>query len=1155
MCNESRAPLVNSYNRSDHLQSVLVFQKGVFFFVQNPQKFCPIFPRLTAPLLLRTLSHLLLLDRLRRRRRQRRRENLFSATTTMMSSGSSATRASSGSTGATTSSSSSSPKNRSLRRNVVAQMSSINSSSSLMSGALSSRRENAVKASTTRIRFRENGQQQRGGKGGKRGGVYIVARQIKPKGMSQEKWEQMQKQQDKNYKLFSKRAKERIATQGPRINDTRGTETYLTYESVAEPLDLKEPKWSRMKELPMREFQRAINSSKPGGMVRTFEVWEPPMWGYLPPPPLRTMPRKRWYKVTLGYDLVDSLDATKIVATKDTEYIVKPATETLEKACRLIAEQRGVWYTYHQKYATNRYGQLQFIGMAVGGFVFLMGSIYLGIMKKNAIPTDLIQAVQFAQSGVSARKDGTVNVTLEDIGGLENIKEDLDEIIRFLKDPTTFTKVGAKPPKGILMEGGPGVGKTLLAKAIAGEAKVPFYSMAGSEFVEIIVGVGAARVRDLFKRARLNAPCLIFVDEIDALGTARASAGTRGTEEHEQTLNQLLTEMDGFTPDTGVVFIGATNRADLLDPALLRPGRFDRKIEVNKPNVDARQKILQIHLSKRNVNPDIDTARLARNLPGMTGAEIASVVNEAAVHCVRREGSQIEEEDVMYGSDRVLYGVRGKAHDKDELLTKLIACHEVGRAVVQETLRKETKLLEPCEFISIVPRGFQAATTLFSRFDDNEYMYPTRERLMERVEVLTAGVEAEKLVYDEVSSYGTDYGKEAIDLLRNVVINQGLGQPGMLTAYTHDPTALSGYDLKTERMRSTISANGENVDVEENKILAGNMRVTDKGHLQYAERKIFQIMKEARENSKSILTAYKAAVKKATEELVANETLSGDRLRQILEEYPPAGDYAKTGPDTPCKILPTEEEEMRNGWRNEPDPLKKFEYLKQFYGDISLDPPGPMKDRRTKEDNAGLLSFQEHTWKYAVEKVLPKKGRRQGVHWEPWTVAAMKMNERENPGWRAMEIARLWKEHEAYLLPKMQKVVQELNEKRDGGEKLTREEERKLIVLPEQIAEIEGRIENGYPEGAGLGVMDLKIPDKFVFNIQERMVKEKQRRWYKDNVHPMLENMDLDIFAEDDLRTAYRKKEAMLHKLDPDRPLPEGYTAPYKPGVTKERWF
>ena len=244
-------------------------------------------------------------------------------------------------------------------------------------------------------------------------------------------------------------------------------------------------------------FRGKFNSSKPGGMVRTFEVWEPPMWKYLPPPPLRTMPRKRWYKVTLGYDLVDSLDATKIVGYSPAVHRETGDGDVRER-CRLIAEQRGVWYTYHQKYATNRYGQLQFIGMAVGGFVFLMGSIYLGIMKKNAIPTDLIQAVQFAQSGVSARKDGTVNVTLEDIGGLENIKEDLDEIIRFLKDPTTFTKVAAKPPKGILMEGGPGVGKTLLAKAIAGEAKVPFYSMAGSEFVEIIVGVGAARVRDLF---------------------------------------------------------------------------------------------------------------------------------------------------------------------------------------------------------------------------------------------------------------------------------------------------------------------------------------------------------------------------------------------------------------------------------------------------------------------------------------------------------------------------------------------------------------------------------------------------------------------------------------------------------------------------------
>jgi ATP-dependent Zn protease len=214
----------------------------------------------------------------------------------------------------------------------------------------------------------------------------------------------------------------------------------------------------------------------------------------------------------------------------------------------------------------NKFSTIQYLGSAVGGFVFLTGSIYLGIMRKHSIPTDAIQAMEFAQSRADARKDAQVDVTLEDVGGLENIVEDLNEVIAFLKNPESFKRLGAKPPKGLLMEGGPGVGKTLIAKAIAGEAAVPFYSMSGAEFVEIIVGVGAARVRDLFKRARLNAPCLIFVDEIDALGTKRAAAGTRGTEEHEQTLNQLLTEMDGFTPDTGVVFIGATNRADLLVP-------------------------------------------------------------------------------------------------------------------------------------------------------------------------------------------------------------------------------------------------------------------------------------------------------------------------------------------------------------------------------------------------------------------------------------------------------------------------------------------------------------------------------------------------------------------------------------------------------------
>ena len=331
-----------------------------------------------------------------------------------------------------------------------------------------------------------------------------------------------------------------------------------------------------------------------------------------------------------------------------------------------------------------------------------------------------------------------MEVTLEDAGGLENIVEDLNEVIAFLKNPESFKRLGAKPPKGLLMEGGPGVGKTLIAKAIAGEAEVPFYSMSGAEFVEIIVGVGAARVRDLFKRARLNAPCLIFVDEIDALGTKRAAAGTRGTEEHEQTLNQLLTEMDGFTPDTGVAFIGATNRADLLDPALMRPGRFDRKVTVPQPGIDARAKILQIHLAKRNVDPDIDTLQLAKNLPGLS-AELANICNEAAAVAVRRGADRIETSDVMEATDRVTNGLRHPIPNKDNDVVHRMTRHELGHALVATVLYEANGLIEPVERVSIIPRGRDPTQTTYNRKRDEDYLFPTRARLLERVQVLLAG--------------------------------------------------------------------------------------------------------------------------------------------------------------------------------------------------------------------------------------------------------------------------------------------------------------------------------------------------------------------------------------------------------------------------------
>lgn len=296
-----------------------------------------------------------------------------------------------------------------------------------------------------------------------------------------------------------------------------------------------------------------------------------------------------------------------------------PELERLASAELIESTTSTVPYTFHQAPGREGYTKLDLGLIAIAGGVFIFICIYLGLIRKGGIPTDQIQAMEFGQSKAKSRMDGRTGVRFADVAGLGPVIDELQEVVAFLKDPKRFNTVGARPPRGLLLEGGPGTGKTLVAKAIAGEAGVPFYSMTGSEFVEIIVGVGAARVRDLFKRARVNAPCIVFVDEIDAIGMKRAPSSVRGNEEREQTLNQLLTEMDGFTADTGVIFVAATNRADLLDPALLRPGRFDRKVTVHRPNEAARMEALRIHTRKSAVSGDVDFDRLSRDLAGAPG--------------------------------------------------------------------------------------------------------------------------------------------------------------------------------------------------------------------------------------------------------------------------------------------------------------------------------------------------------------------------------------------------------------------------------------------------------------------------------------------------------------------------------------------------------
>ncbi|GFH25563.1 AAA domain-containing protein, partial [Haematococcus lacustris] len=354
----------------------------------------------------------------------------------------------------------------------------------------------------------------------------------------------------------------------------------------------------------------------------------------------------------------------------------------------------------------------------------------------------------------------------------------------FLKDPKAFNRLGARPPKGILLEGDPGTGKTLLAKALAGEAMVPFYQMAGTEFTEGIVGVGAARVRDLFKRARANAPCIIFVDELDALGLKRAEGDGTGkvNEEREQTLNQLLTEMDGFTPDIGVVFMGATNRADLLDPALMRPGRFDRKVRMPKPDTEGRFDILQLHLRKKKIAPDVDLMQLSRDLPGLVGADLANIVNEAQLTAVRAGRTEITARDMYAGVDRFTQGeLRPPIPTTNKLPITVFAAKEAGIALVADLLYKKHKRIEELERVSIQPKGRSYSRTLFARGSDEDYQLMTRGRLLDRIRVALAGHIAVRVVIGQETNFSVPDLQRASDMAHKYVFYYAMSDLGITT--------------------------------------------------------------------------------------------------------------------------------------------------------------------------------------------------------------------------------------------------------------------------------------------------------------------------------------------------------------------------------------
>jgi len=429
--------------------------------------------------------------------------------------------------------------------------------------------------------------------------------------------------------------------------------------------------------------------------------------------------------------------------------------------------------------------------LLIGVWIFFMRQMQAGGGK----------AMSFGKSRAKLMTDSQEKVTFEDVAGIEEAKEELEEIVEFLRDPKKFTRLGGRIPKGVLLVGSPGTGKTLLARAIAGEADVPFFSISGSEFVEMFVGVGASRVRDLFMQGKKNAPCIIFIDEIDAVGRHRGAGLGGGHDEREQTLNQLLVEMDGFESNEGVILISATNRPDVLDPALLRPGRFDRQVVVPVPDLKGREGIVKVHIKKKVVSKDVDATILARGTPGFTGADIENMINEAALMAARRGKDSVDMVDFEDAKDKVLMGAERKSMIISDEEKKITAYHESGHALVAKLLPNT----DPIHKVTIIPRGRALGLTQ-QLPEDEKHTYP-KEFLLNNIAILMGGRAAEEIVLNtQTTGAGNDI-ERASDLARKMVCDYGMNEGlGPLTFGKSEEQIFLGREISKHRDYSELTA-------------------------------------------------------------------------------------------------------------------------------------------------------------------------------------------------------------------------------------------------------------------------------------------------------------------------------------------------------------
>ena len=447
------------------------------------------------------------------------------------------------------------------------------------------------------------------------------------------------------------------------------------------------------------------------------------------------------------------------------------------------------------------------LSWVVPAFVFF--ALWMLFFRKFAEKQGFGGFMQVGKSRAKVYMEKETGVTFDDVAGVDEAKQELEEIVEFLRNPEEYGKLGARVPKGILLVGPPGTGKTLLARAVAGQAGVTFLSISGSEFVEMFVGVGAARVRDLFEQARKNAPAIIFIDELDALGRARnAGQHIGGNDEREQTLNQLLTELDGFDPSTGIVLLAATNRPEILDPALLRAGRFDRQVLVDKPDKKGRVAILNVHMKKVTLGPDVDAEKVAALTPGFSGADLANLVNEAALLATRRKANAVSMDDFNNAVERIIAGLEKKNRVLNAREREIVAHHEMGHALVAMALPG----VDPVHKVSIIPRGIGALGYTIQRPTEDRFLM-TREELENKIAVLLGGRAAEKIIYDHLSTGAADDLVKATDIARAMVARYGMDPDlGHVSYDTERPGFLGTGDQSSWLNRRYSEATAERMD-------------------------------------------------------------------------------------------------------------------------------------------------------------------------------------------------------------------------------------------------------------------------------------------------------------------------------------------------------